>query len=57
MPKPSMDRSVPRTSRGVISLSGDAAVISTEPARARAIAAEATPQTPQPAATVAIAQP
>ena len=48
---------MPRTSRGVMSLSGEATVISTEPARARAIAAEATPQTPHPAATVAIAQP
>ena len=39
-----------------MSPSGEATVISTEPASERAIAAEATPQTPQPASTVAIAQ-
>ena len=57
MPNPSMDRRVPRVSRGVITWSGDATVISTEPTRERATAAEATPQIPQPARTVAIAQP
>ena len=37
--------------------SGEAIAISTEPASARTIAAEARPQTPQPIATVAMAQP
>ena len=36
---------------------GEATAISTEPARARTTAAEARPQTPQPAQTVATAQP
>ena len=47
-----------RTSFGVISMgNGDAIVIRRDPARARTIAAEANPQTPKPAHTVAIAQP
>jgi hypothetical protein len=44
-------------SRGVISLIGDATLITTEPVRTRAITAEATPKTPQPISTVAIAHP
>ncbi len=56
-PNASISRRVPRVSRGVSMGSGDAIAISTDPASARTIAAEARPHTPQPMATVAMAQP
>ena len=56
-PKPSIDRSIPVSRRGVTIPRGDAMVISAQPASARTTAAEATPHTPQPSHTVAIAHP